>query len=211
MSFLICLPFLLPLTGAVKHHVGVAPYIVFVRHAETVANATGRYNSKTIDQFSELGKKQVSALNGQLLGMQRFNQIFVSPSTRALRTIAPYLQAIGAKAIVWPELYECCTGKRPKNAHPEPFSWGSKIRIPRDLAGQFVLQKGHDRLPAVSTYNQGLAQINAAIVRLHEVTSPGAILIIGHSGMGGGFIYALTGKHVQVKNATLIQVGRPQS
>ena len=92
--------------------------LVFVRHAETVANATGQYSSSTIDRFSSLGESEVKTLTTKLEKEPFFDRIFVSPSPRALRTIAPYLRATHQRATIWPLLYECCTGHRPADAHP---------------------------------------------------------------------------------------------
>ena len=65
--------------------------LTFVRHGETVANATGRYRDSTLNTFSERGKKGVEALTGQLQAEPAYARILVSPAPRALRTIAPYL------------------------------------------------------------------------------------------------------------------------
>ena len=98
----------MPLLAAALLLVALKPTeIYFVRHGETIANATGAYNSRTIDTFSALGEKQVAFFNNQIKN-RRFDAIVVSPSPRALRTIAPYLRANNLKATVWPELYECC-------------------------------------------------------------------------------------------------------
>ena len=112
--------------------------LTFVRHGETVANATGKYNSRTLNTLSEKGKQGVAALTERLKKQARFDLILVSPSERALRTIAPYLAATRQKATVWPLLYECCTG--PKQAEAKgPLKFSGKIKIPEDIARYFVI------------------------------------------------------------------------
>ncbi len=183
--------------------------ITFVRHAETMANATGRYTAKNLNAFSEKGKAQVASITQILLKEPRFDRILVSPSPRALRTIAPYLKSSGQRAIVWPLLYECCTGHRPKGAHATSFKFGPKVDIPSDLRGLFIVEPGHDRFPDSPNYNAGLAQVAACVKELGERYSSGRVLILGHSAHGGQFIHSLTGKWIEVKNAKEIQFSVP--
>jgi len=183
--------------------------LVFVRHGETVANATGHYNSKTLNVFSEKGQAGVDSLTQKLLSEPRFDRILVSPSPRALRTIAPYLRASHQKATVWPLLYECCTGHRPKNAAPTTFGYAGKITVPRDVADLFVVEPGADKLPAASDYNSGLAQVAASVSEFQTKFSGGRVLLVGHSGHGGQFLHALTGKWRKVDNAKEIRVTLP--
>jgi broad specificity phosphatase PhoE len=175
--------------------------VVFVRHGETVANATGRYNERTLNTFSDLGEKQVAALTDRLVKGPRFDRIYVSPSPRAMRTIAPYLAKVHQKAEIWPLLYECCTGRRPKGAHATKFSWGPKVTIPADLSGLFTLIPGESRLPVAPDYNSGLAQVTATMAEWSRFPAGGRVLLVGHSGHGGQFIYGLTGKRKKVENA----------
>ncbi len=171
--------------------------IIFVRHAETQANATGRYNSRTIDAFSDLGKKQVFRLTGELDSM-RFDPILVSPSERALRTIAPYLRSHRRKAIIWPELYECCDAhtKAVKGTASLSVRYGSRLVVPSDIRDLFVVQPGHDRLPNAPSYVDGLNQIRACAARLRSEfgTSEKQVLVVGHSLMGGRLLELLEGK-----------------
>jgi broad specificity phosphatase PhoE len=175
--------------------------LVFVRHGETQANATGHYNARTLNSFSEKGEKGVQALTKELLSQPRFDQIVVSPSPRALKTIAPYLRATHQKAIVWPLLYECCTGHRPKNAAATRFSFGSKIDLPKDIADFFIVEPAHNRLPVSPDYNSGLAQVDASVAEFKRRFEGGRVLVVGHSGHGGQFLHAFTGKWQKLENA----------
>lgn len=181
--------------------------VTFVRHGETVANATGKYNARTLNSFSATGKKGVAELTVRLQRETPFDVILVSPSERALRTIAPYLRATRRKATIWPLLYECCTGKRQPKAKG-PLAYGAKITIPTDLNGLFVIEPGHDRLPVASDYGMGLVQVDASLSDFHRFAGR-RMLIVGHSGHGGQFIHALTGKWIKVENTKEIQFSIP--
>jgi len=183
--------------------------LTFLRHGETVANATGKYNARTLNEFSAKGQLGVDAANRQLLSEPRYLQIYVSPSPRALKTIAPYLRATHKRAVIWPLLYECCTGHRPKDAHPTKFGWGPKITLPADLAPLFVIEPGHDRFPVASDYNAGLAQVAASLAEFRAKCSGQRVLLVGHSGQGGHLLHDLTGVWRKVDNAKEIHVHLP--
>ena len=180
--------------------------LVFVRHGETLANSTGHYDSATIDRFSAKGSNEVAALTTWLERQPRFDEILVSPSPRALRTIAPYLQATHQRAVVWPLLYECCTGPRSRDARPTRFSYGARIEIPRELSGLFTIESGEQRLPVAEDYNAGLAQVAAARRAFQMSFKGGRVLMVGHSGMGGHFLHDLTGRWTKLENATPVTV-----
>ncbi len=183
--------------------------LVFVRHGETVANATGKYNSKTLNVFSEKGQAGVDDLTRRLLSEPKFEKILVSPSPRALKTIAPYLRASHQKATVWPLLYECCTGHRPKNAAATRFSYGAKVVLPKDIADLFIVDPSRNRLPVASDYNAGLAQVEASIEEFRRSYAGTRILLVGHSGHGGQFLHAFTGRWQKVDNTKEIRVSIP--
>lgn len=180
--------------------------LTFVRHGETQANATGKYNSQTLNAFSRKGELGVSALTKQLLGQPKWQVILVSPSPRALKTIAPYLRATHQKATIWPLLYECCTGKRTSSPMPRTLKFGAKIVVPASLAGLFVVEPGHDRLPAAPDYTMGLRQVDDAVKEFMARYAGSRVLLVGHSGQGGHFLHALTGKWQKVDNTKEIHV-----
>ena len=183
--------------------------ITFVRHAETVANATGKYNSRTLNSFSAKGQAQISALTDRLSQSLGFDHILVSPSPRAMSTIAPYLAATRQRAVIWPYLYECCTGRRPQGAHATSFGWGPKITVPADMSGLFSVPPGADRFPVAPDYNSGLAQVQAGLEAFRKMRLRGRVLLVGHSGQGGQMIFGLTGKRRKVDNATEITFALP--
>lgn len=180
-------------------------HLTYVRHSETVANATGKYNSRTLNTFSPKGEKLIQELTEKLLKEPRPDVILVSPSERALRTIAPYLRRVHRQAMVSPLLYECCTD-RPKKPMAKSFGYGAKITIPADLKGLFVVGPKDDRLPAPRDYGEGLAQVREFTARFNKSFTSGRWMLVGHSAMGGVFLKGLTGKAYHVKNAEPINI-----
>ncbi len=82
--------------------------LTFVRHAETWANASGDYSTATGDLLPDNGLAQAQRLAAALLRRPAPARIVVSPMTRALQTIRPYLMATGRTGEIWPELAEGC-------------------------------------------------------------------------------------------------------
>ena len=179
--------------------------LTFVRHGETIANATGKYNSQTIDTFSKKGQDQVARLTRDLLTERPYDVILVSPSPRAMNSIAPFLRTKGKVAIVWPLLYECCTEKRPPNAKATSFKFGVKIAIPSAISGQLVLNQPGAQYPAPKGYKEGLAQVAASVAEFKKKYLGKRVLIVGHSGAGGQFIKAFTGKSIRLENAAPVR------
>jgi broad specificity phosphatase PhoE len=184
--------------------------IVFVRHGETVANATGRYKTSTLNAFSQKGLNQVARLTAKLQG-NSFDDILVSPSPRALKTVAPYLQRTDQVAEVWPELYECCVQKgaaKQKPAAPS-MQFGSEIAWPETFDGLFRFRPGANRYILAPTFNDGRRQIKLAWqMLLEEFSGTGKrILIVGHSGQGGEMISMLTGgRRISLANAKPVRL-----
>lgn len=179
-----------------------------------MANATGAYNSRTIDTFSEKGHKEVEALTKELDGM-RFDGIVVSPSPRALRTIAPYLRAHHLVAAIWPELLECCDAhsKKIKGVTSPQVRYGGVITVPKDLVGLFVFAPGDNRYIFALSYDDGLRQIRLAADHLKRAFggTGKTVLVVGHSLHGGRMIELLEGKpmtgRVRPENATILRFG----
>jgi probable phosphoglycerate mutase len=184
--------------------------VTYVRHGETLANATGRYSARTMDAFSPKGQAEVAVLTRDLESEPKFDEILVSPAPRTLRTIAPYLKATGQRATVWPLLYECCTGHRPAGAHATRFLVAGTVQIPKDLVGLFRLIPGQNRFPNSPSYNAGLAQVGAAVSQFRQQFQALRVLIVGHSGMGGQFLHTLTGRWIKLDNARPVSFTLPR-
>lgn len=182
-----------------------ATSVTFVRHAETVANATGRYNGKTLNQLSAKGEKQAQAVVEPLRRLGHFDVILISPSERVLKTFAPYLRATHQQATVWPLLYECCTGRRMAGPAKGPLRFGSKITIPTPFASLYRVEPGHDRYPVAPDYARGLVQVEASVREFRARYLGKKVLLLGHSGHGGHFIHALTGKWHRIDNTQILR------
>ena len=173
--------------------------LVFVRHGETEANATGHYNSRTIDTFSAKGEKEVAALTAELSN-RRFDAIVVSPSPRALRTIAPYLRLHHLTAEVWPELLECCDAhsKAIKGVTSPQVLFGRMVSIPKDIADLFVVNPANSHYVIATSYEDGLRQIRLAANHLERSFggTGKTVLVVGHSLHGGRMIELLEGKEM---------------
>jgi len=178
--------------------------LTFVRHGETVANATSRYNTRTLNAFSKRGQAEVDLLPTRLAG--HYDLILVSPSARAINTILPYLRRTHQRATVWPLLYECCTQRRPTGAHPTSFKYGARFSIPAGDRDVLKILTGEDRLPAAPDYDSGLAQVAAAASEFRTRYMRGSVLLVGHSGQGGHMIHELTGRWIKVDNAKPIRL-----
>lgn len=179
--------------------------VTFVRHAETVANATGRYNGKTLNVLSAKGQKQAQAVVEPLERLGHFDVILISPSERVLTTFAPYLRATRQRATVWPLLYECCTGRRSSGPAAGPLRFGGKITIPAAVTSLYRVEPGHDRYPVAPDYARGLVQVDASVREFRARYLGKRVLLLGHSGHGGHFIHALTGKWRKVENTGIIR------
>jgi len=141
--------------------------LYFVRHAETLANATGKYNSQTIDRLSARGEQQVARLTRELLGMS-LDTICVSPMRRAVDTIRPYLEESKLVANVWPELAECCHQKV-RTAEPSPhLPRGAEI-APVGEARRLMRIDAADRYTyEPANYADGIALIRLAVQRINR-------------------------------------------
>ncbi|RYG88745.1 histidine phosphatase family protein [bacterium] len=182
-----------------------ATVVTFVRHAETVANATGRYNGKTLNVLSAKGRQQAEAVVAPLERLGRFDVILISPSERVQTTFAPYLRATRQQATVWPLLYECCTGRRSSGPAKGPLKFGSKITVPTAYASLYRVEPGHDRYPVAPDYARGLVQVDASVREFRARYLGKRVLLLGHSGHGGQFIHAMTGKWRKIDNTAILR------
>lgn len=181
-----------PLPGQAAASVGLRVY--FVRHAETVANLTGRYNADTVDRFSERGERQVADFT-ERLGHLRFDAICVSPMPRAIRTVAPYLQRVGRQAVIWPELAECAYQKDRDAPPSRELSRGLVVRAPVSVSELFRVPAESNRSFECANYADGVAQIQLLVERLRQEFggSGRTVLLVGHSIAGSRFFEMLLG------------------
>jgi broad specificity phosphatase PhoE len=182
--------------------------ITFVRHAESEANATGRYNSKTLNVLSAKGKEQVKQLTKEL-GMKRFDMIAISPAGRAIQTIVPFLRASGQTGTIWPELNECCHEKGAARKIPAgKMGYGATITIPEIWQAVVKIDPNHSKFVNVSNYQEGMIQVRMSYDRLKsEFKNHKRILLVGHSLAGARLFTLLFGKEkpIKIDNAKIYQ------
>lgn len=200
----------MPLLAVLLLALGGAPgqEIYFVRHGETVANATGRYNGSTLNKLSAAGEAQVQAV-AKALAQVHFDAAIVSPSLRAQLTAAPTLRELRLTAVVWPEFNECCTehgAARLKPPSPR-LRFGGKASIPASLAEILRLDPADNRLFAPADYADGIAQTRLAASHVRRLLADSRlhrILIVGHSAQGSRFLDLMLGRKpigdIEIKN-----------
>jgi broad specificity phosphatase PhoE len=172
----------------------VALHLYFVRHAETVANATKQYNDKTERTFTEVGEQQRRRLVNKLADYQ-FDAILVSPLWRAQHTILPYLQANELTAELWPELAECCW-QDDHDAKPSKTMREGPPIINQDLARFRLRDAQTTHLWNIRhNYGNGMQQVREAarLIQARFSRSGGTILVVGHSLSGSRLIRILSG------------------
>lgn len=203
--FIRTLLFALPTTILYAENSHQAGTIYFARHAETVANAGGHYNSATVDQLSSKGLSSLPVLTEELSSLQ-IDEIRVSPMRRAMITVLPYLQAAQRTAVIWPELAECCYQRNRAVPPSTNLPRGGNVLVPAGEERWFLAESGaHTYEPA--NYADGLAQIRLAAERIRtEFGGSGKnVLLVGHSLAGSRLLELLTGRppqgHLAIINA----------
>jgi broad specificity phosphatase PhoE len=154
--------------------------VLFVRHAESMGNATGEYSSAQADSLSPRGEKQAIALATSLRAWQ-FDEIIVSPLQRAWQTIAPYLSATGKQGEIWPELAEACWHEE---REPAASSWAAQpASLPESVASLFRYRDNMPIRPAhPESFGTGLARVHRALERLEQMAarSDQTVLMVTH-------------------------------
>lgn len=175
--------------------------IVFVRHGETVANATGKYTDATVNRLTPRGVAQAAAVP-ERLGTESFTVIVTSPAERCRQTITPYLRAVGARAQVWPELEEVSNRILGRPGKKEPPPRAQLVTVEGEAARHFTVgrkEDAHHLEPR--TRGEALAQVDMAVARLLALAKkPEArVLVVGHSLLGSRILEQLLGRPVEGK------------
>jgi len=186
--------------------------IYFVRHAETLANVSGVHTTKTDNTFTQRGEEQIKTLTRQLKGLH-FDAILVSPSSRALNTVLPYLQASGQTGVVWPELTECCWQSPPSSSDKGELIAAAPITLSQEQRSYFTFRDSASHFNYRNgSYDDGVAQINHAVQLLKQryFGMNKTILIVAHYHSGQVFISKLLGVPRQelpsLKNGELLHL-----
>lgn len=156
--------------------------LIFVRHAQSQGNATGDYSTATHDSLSELGHRQAHAL-AAVLARHSIARVLVSPLTRTVQTIHPYLQCSNHIAEIWPELAEGCWQAR--DLTPAATFPTEPCILPEDLAPHFTFRDGRPLRPCGhETFAQGFYRARLVLQRLEPYsTGPSDTLVVTHGHM----------------------------
>jgi len=199
--------------------------LYFVRHGQTVSNATGRYNAAGLNKLTATGEKQAQAVAKALAGI-RFDAAFVSPSLRAEITAAPTLRQHRMVAFIAPEFNECCTehGAARRRPASRRLPMDGPAKAPASLGGLVQVDPMNSRLYAPANYADGMLQVSVAAERTrallrHVQKSQGVFreLIVGHSAQGARFLDLMLGRKptpdIELKNGVIVvlraEVGQP--
>ncbi|MCF8262498.1 MAG: phosphoglycerate mutase family protein [Melioribacteraceae bacterium] len=182
--------------------------LYFVRHAESVANATGISSEENNRSFSERGKKQIDSLN-ILIENKIFDLIVTSPKWRAQNTILPFLKISNQKAEIWPEFAECCWQDDRSESNMSKIPIGEEFEISDP---EYLSARDAESIFEYSTsdsYSNGINQIRKGVELLrNKYFNKGMkILIVGHSYSGANLLKILLNKdldsELKLKNAKL--------
>ncbi|HEU0282395.1 MAG TPA: histidine phosphatase family protein [Gallionella sp.] len=176
-------------------HAGSGLDIYVVRHAQTVANASGVKDKRSDSTFSDEGRAQVDTLTRELLNY-RFDAVLVSPTERTLNTIHPYLQQGKTVGIVWPELTECCWQQDRGAGEAGQLVTGSVLQLEPEIAPQFSFRDSSSAFKyANRNYADGVAQVRQAVSLLKSRYSDSGktILIVTHYHAGAVLLGELLG------------------
>lgn len=183
--------------------------IYFLRHIQTVANVTNRYNDSTESNYSDYGKSQLKGIPEYLKGY-KFDAIIVSPKNRTICTIYPYLKANNLMGEIWPEVAECCWHSSGDTITPSiNRNSCSDIVINDTLQMYFKLREDAiGKLYPTINYFDGKKQVNDAYNLLKEkyFNTDKTILIVSHALFGARLFEALLNKpytEFDIKNAKL--------
>lgn len=175
--------------------------IYFIRHAETVANASGEQggggSTENHDSLTTLGKKQVTELTEFLIEENITpDHVIVSPTIRTQKTIDPFLEETGLTGHIWAELNECCgyepTGDPLPTERPEA-KW--KVSVTK-VSDNFTFDTDDDQYywwP--STYEEGLFMVMTARDKIIDNFSQSgkSIIVVGHAVNGNILLNLLRG------------------
>jgi len=194
------------------YHQGRGLDIYFVRHAQTVANATGEYTLENQKKFTEKGYRQIQALT-EILTKMSFDHILVSPKYRTKNTILPYLKKNNLVGQIWPELAECCWQEDGHIAIDTDIPLGEAIDIKKENS-HFLSPRSAsvDRFYNPQTYGDGIAQLKLAceLIEQNYSRTGKSLLIVSHGLAISRMLEMLLGIEVKgrfnIENAKLIHV-----
>lgn len=172
--------------------------LYYVRHAQTVANASQseQPSYEDSDTLTELGLRQIDALTLYLQsnGINP-DAVLVSPTSRTQKTIEPYVVAASMTAEIWPELTECGSSEPTGAALPTEPTYYEYFNISIEAQNMVLREGASDLFWQTDTYERGLFMVmQARDLLLERFGQTGkTVLIAGHAVAGGVIIGLLRG------------------
>ena len=153
--------------------------LVFVRHAESLGNAQGRWQGRRDSELTDLGRAQAAKLR-ERFASEGFEptHIYASPLSRTSET-ARIVSAAWDRAIVpWDDLMEIDVGVF------EGKTWDEIEREFPDLARDFAATRDWDRVPDAETLGQRRERALRAVRRLiADHSNEDTVLAFTHGGI----------------------------
>jgi|GEM_PF-1177986 len=173
--------------------------VYFVRHAESLANFSGRYSTATERSFSPRAADQIRKLVTKLHSIP-LDAAVVSPAWRTMNTAAPVLIDHHIVATIWPELYECCDqhGAARLLRPSKSVRYGRSIEIPPDQAATFKIDPSDSKRFAQGDYQDGMRQIKMGYDKFLKAFSgkSESVMIVGHGYNGSRLLEMFLGRPV---------------
>jgi broad specificity phosphatase PhoE len=158
--------------------------LYFVRHAQTVANVTGKYSDSNQRKFTAKGERQREQLV-ERLAPYAFDDILVSPLYRARATIQPYLKFYNRRGELWPEFAECCWQNNFDQPAVLPLRTGKEIILMEEDQRYFSFRDpdSHYFYNTRQRFADGLAQLKkgVALVEKRYANTEASVLIVAHA------------------------------
>lgn len=183
--------------------------IYFIRHAEAGHNVVKEWENTPKSEWpAYVGNGDLLTPKGEIqkieaaqkLKKYKFDFIATSPSLRARKTILPYLELLGIKSEIWPELYEYSFYAKQmfSDSLPIPINpilnAGGKIEITKEDSVYFSIRTDGQRKYKFTSKRDNELMYSAEIKTVHQsmfdriLQNYGgqnkSILLVGHGNNG---------------------------
>ena len=153
--------------------------LVFVRHAESLGNAQGRWQGRQDSGLTDLGRRQAAKL-GERFASEGFEptHIYASPLSRTYETARIVSTAWDRAIAPWDDLMEIDVGVI------EGKTWDEFVRDYPDVARGFDETRDWDRVPGAETLGERRGRARGAIERLvADHSNEDRVLAFTHGGI----------------------------
>ena len=186
---------------AALHNKNRAIRLIFVRHGETCANVEKIVDGRTLDSdLTEKGIQQAQAAAEKLQGI-KFEKIYSSPSTRAMRTASYVSKYDHQKPIlVDSRLYERFFG--PYEGTPDETWNGLKHQQEEEIAALVTFEErfAYKLHPDMESNEEIYQRLSDFITEITKSEVFGNYLIVTHGGVLKAFFMAEAAKHGYILN-----------